>query len=230
MTTDTQTKDSMTNQIKLIALTQGAGELLEKTAQEVISYVARVSNPNNQLNFDTSAGLLKYCIKHEHWSIFEQAYMTLEINTTRAIAAQILRHRSFTYQEFSQRYAASTSLDPIKMPEFRRQDTKNRQNSIDDMDEFEIQRLQLQTQTLFDSATALYEQMLDRGVAKECARNILPLCTPTRIYMTGSCRSWIHYINLRSANGTQKEHMQIAEGCREIFVEQFPEIAAALEW
>jgi thymidylate synthase (FAD) len=230
MTTDTQTKDSMTNQIKLIALTQGAGELLEKTAQEVISYVARVSNPNNQLNFDTSAGLLKYCIKHEHWSIFEQAYMTLEINTTRAIAAQILRHRSFTYQEFSQRYAASTSLDPIKMPEFRRQDTKNRQNSIDDMDEFEIQRLQLQTQTLFDSATALYQQMLDRGVAKECARNILPLCTPTRIYMTGSCRSWIHYINLRSANGTQKEHMQIAEGCREIFVEQFPEIAAALEW
>ena len=230
MTTDTQTKDSMTNQIKLIALTQGAGELLEKTAQEVISYVARVSNPNNQLNFDTSAGLLKYCIKHEHWSIFEQAYMTLEINTTRAIAAQILRHRSFTYQEFSQRYAASTSLDPIKMPEFRRQDTKNRQNSIDDLDEFETQRLQLQTQTLFDSATALYQQMLDRGVAKECARNILPLCTPTRIYMTGSCRSWIHYINLRSANGTQKEHMQIAEGCREIFVEQFPEIAAALEW
>lgn len=230
MTTDTQTKDSMTNQIKLIALTQGAGELLEKTAQEVISYVARVSNPNNQLNFDTSAGLLKYCIKHEHWSIFEQAYMTLEINTTRAIAAQILRHRSFTYQEFSQRYAASTSLDPIKMPEFRRQDTKNRQNSIDDLDEFETQRLQLQTQTLFDSATALYQQMLDRGVAKECARNILPLCTPTRIYMTGSCRSWIHYINLRSANGTQKEHMQIAEGCREIFVEQFPEIATALEW
>ena len=230
MTTDTQTKDSMTNQNKLIALTQGAGELLEKTAQEVISYVARVSNPNNQLNFDTSAGLLKYCIKHEHWSIFEQAYMTLEINTTRAIAAQILRHRSFTYQEFSQRYAASTSLDPIKMPEFRRQDTKNRQNSIDDMDPFEVQNLEMQTQTLFDSAIALYEQMLNRGVAKECARNILPLATPTRIYMTGSVRSWIHYINLRSGHGTQKEHMQIAEGCREIFTEQFPEIATALEW
>lgn len=230
MTTDTQTKNSMTNQIKLIALTQGAGELLEKTAQEVISYVARVSNPNNQLNFDTSAGLLKYCIKHEHWSIFEQSYMTLEINTTRAIAAQILRHRSFTFQEFSQRYAASTSLDPIQMPAFRRQDTKNRQNSIDDIDEFETQKLELQTRTLFDSAIALYEQMLERGVAKECARNILPLCTPTRIYMTGSCRSWIHYINLRSSNGTQKEHMDIAEGCRDIFVEQFPEIAAALEW
>ena len=174
MTTDTQTKDSMTNQIKLIALTQGAGELLEKTAQEVISYVARVSNPNNQLNFDTSAGLLKYCIKHEHWSIFEQLYMTLEINTTRYYRSQILRHRSFTYQEFSQRYAASTSLDPIKMPEFRRQDTKNRQNSIDDMDPFEVQNLEMQTQTLFDSAIALYEQMLNRGVAKECARNILP--------------------------------------------------------
>lgn len=230
MTTDTQTRNSMTNQIKLIALTQGAGELLEKTAQEVISYVARVSNPNNQLNFDTSAGLLKYCIKHEHWSIFEQSYMTLEINTTRAIAAQILRHRSFTFQEFSQRYAASTSLDPIQMPAFRRQDTKNRQNSIDDIDEFETQKLELQTRTLFDSAIALYEQMLERGVAKECARNILPLCTPTRIYMTGSCRSWIHYINLRSSNGTQKEHMDIAEGCRDIFVEQFPEIAAALEW
>jgi len=230
MTTDTQTRNSMTNQIKLIALTQGAGELLEKTAQEVISYVARVSNPNNQLNFDTSAGLLKYCIKHEHWSIFEQSYMTLEINTTRAIAAQILRHRSFTFQEFSQRYAASTSLDPIQMPAFRRQDTKNRQNSIDNIDEFETQKLELQTRTLFDSAIALYEQMLERGVAKECARNILPLCTPTRIYMTGSCRSWIHYINLRSSNGTQKEHMDIAEGCRDIFVEQFPEIAAALEW
>ena len=230
MTTDTQTRNSMTNQIKLIALTQGAGELLEKTAQEVISYVARVSNPNNQLNFDTSAGLLKYCIKHEHWSIFEQSYMTLEINTTRAIAAQILRHRSFTFQEFSQRYAASTSLDPIQMPAFRRQDTKNRQNSIDNIAEFETQKLELQTRTLFDSAIALYEQMLERGVAKECARNILPLCTPTRIYMTGSCRSWIHYINLRSSNGTQKEHMDIAEGCRDIFVEQFPEIAAALEW
>ena len=198
-------------------------------AEQTMAYIARVSNPSNQEN-EKYAGLLRYCIKHNHWSVFEQSSMTLEIETTRAIAAQILRHRSFTYQEFSQRYAASTSLDPIKMPEFRRQDTKNRQNSIDDMDEFEIQRLQLQTQTLFDSATALYEQMLDRGVAKECARNILPLATPTRIYMTGSVRSWIHYINLRSGHGTQKEHMQIAEGCREIFTEQFPEIATALEW
>ena len=157
--------------------------------------------------------------------------MTLEIETTRAIAAQILRHRSFTYQEFSQRYADSSLLgDTIPLPELRRQDDKNRQNSIDDLDPFEVQTLQMQMQTLFDSSMALYKQMLDRGVAKECARNVLPLCTPTRIYMSGSCRSWIHYINLRSANGTQKEHMDIANACKEVFCEQFPIVAEALEW
>ena len=157
--------------------------------------------------------------------------MTLEIETTRAIAAQILRHRSFTYQEFSQRYADSSLLsDVIPLPELRRQDDKNRQNSIDDLDPFEVQTLQMQMQTLFDSSMALYKQMLDRGVAKECARNVLPLCTPTRIYMSGSCRSWIHYINLRSANGTQKEHMDIANACKEVFCEQFPIVAEALEW
>ena len=231
MTTDTQTKDSMTNQIKLIALTQGAGELLEKTAQEVISYVARVSNPNNQLNFDTSAGLLKYCIKHEHWSIFEQAYMTLEINTTRGIAAQVLRHRSFTYQEFSQRYADSSLLaEKIPLPELRRQDTKNRQNSIDDIDPFVRQEFQIKMQRHFEEGMKLYQDMLDASIAKECARFVLPLATPTRLYMSGSCRSWIHYITLRSANGTQKEHMDIAEECKKIFVEQFPTCAEALEW
>jgi thymidylate synthase (FAD) len=157
--------------------------------------------------------------------------MTLEISTTRAIAAQILRHRSFTYQEFSQRYADSSLLsDKIPLPELRRQDTKNRQNSIDDLDAFEVQNLELQMQTLFDSSMALYQQMLERGVAKECARNVLPLCVPTKIYMSGSCRSWIHYINLRTANGTQKEHMQVAEGCRRVFVEQFPIVSEALEW
>tara|TARA_B100001996_G_scaffold91333_1_gene68029 strand:- start:97 stop:594 length:498 start_codon:yes stop_codon:yes gene_type:complete len=156
--------------------------------------------------------------------------MTLELETTRAIAAQILRHRSFTYQEFSQRYAASTELGTIPLPKLRRQDLKNRQNSTDDLDEFVIQKLQMQMQTLFDSATALYNQMLEEGVAKECARMVLPLATPTRIYMTGSCRSWIHYINLRSAHGTQKEHMLIAEGCREIFIEQFPTVSEALGW
>ena len=158
--------------------------------------------------------------------------MTLEISTTRAIAAQILRHRSFTYQEFSQRYADSSLLgfDKIPLPELRRQDTKNRQNSIDDLDPFMTQTLEMQMQTLFDSSMALYEQMLKRGVAKECARNVLPLCVPTKLYMTGSVRSWVHYIDLRSANGTQKEHMLLAEGARAIFKEQFPTVSEALEW
>ena len=200
--------------------------------EENMAYIARVSNPANQDN-PSFEGLLKYCVKHQHWSVFEQAYMTLEISTTRAIAAQILRHRSFTYQEFSQRYADSSLLgfgDSIPLPELRRQDTKNRQNSIDDLDDEEIEILNKQMVTLFDSSMALYKQMLDRGVAKECARNVLPLCVPTKIYMTGSCRSWIHYINLRSANGTQKEHMDIAEECKEIFKEQFPTVAKALDW
>ena len=199
-------------------------------AEKHIAYCARVSNPSNQGN-DSFEGLIKYCIKHKHWSIFEQAFLTLEIETSRAIAAQVLRHRSFTFQEFSQRYADSSLLmDKIPLPELRRQDNKNRQNSTDDLDPFIRQNLELQMQTLFDSSMALYQQMLERGVAKECARNVLPLCTPTRIYMTGSCRSWIHYITLRSAHGTQKEHMQVAEACREIFIEQFPTVSEALEW
>jgi len=199
-------------------------------AEQTMAYIARVSNPSNQNN-EKYAGLLAYCIKHNHWSVFEQSSMTLEIETTRAIAAQILRHRSFTFQEFSQRYADSSMLaNKIPLPELRRQDTKNRQNSIDDLDAFVIQNLEIQMQTLFDSSMALYQQMLERGVAKECARNVLPLCVGTRIYMTGSCRSWIHYINLRTANGTQKEHMQVAESCKQIFIEQFPTVSEALEW
>jgi thymidylate synthase (FAD) len=199
-------------------------------AEKTMAYVARVSNPSNQDN-EKYSGLLKYCIKHNHWSVFEQSYMTLEISTTRAIAAQILRHRSFTYQEFSQRYADSSLLgDKIKLPELRRQDTKNRQNSIDDLDEFMVQKFQMQMKTLFDSSMALYQQMLEAGVAKECARNVLPLCVGTKIYMTGSCRSWIHYITLRSANGTQKEHMDVALACKEVFKEQFPSVSEALEW
>lgn len=199
-------------------------------AEQTMGYVARVSNPANQDNPKVSR-LLKYCVDHQHWSVFEQSFMTLEIETTRAIAAQILRHRSFTFQEFSQRYADSSLLgNKIPLPEMRRQDDKNRQNSIDDLDPFLVQKLEMQMQTLFDSSMALYQQMLGAGVAKECARNVLPLCTPTKIYMSGSCRSWIHYIDLRSAHGTQKEHMQIAEGCRKIFIEQFPTVAEALEW
>jgi thymidylate synthase (FAD) len=199
-------------------------------AEETMAYVARVSNPNNQDN-PNYAKLLAYCIKHNHWSVFEQAFMTLEVQTTRGIAAQILRHRSFTYQEFSQRYADSSLLaDKIPMIDLRRQDTKNRQNSIDDIDDFTKQEFEIQIQRHFASAMDLYQAMLDKGIAKECARFVLPLAVPTKIYMTGSVRSWIHYITLRSANGTQKEHMEIAEACKKIFVEQFPTCAEALEW
>ena len=194
-----------------------------------IAYCARVSNPNNQDN-EKFSGLLKYCIKHQHWSIFEQAFMTLEITTTRGLAAQILRHRSFTFQEFSQRYASTSFLGEIQLPELRRQDDKNRQNSIDDLDPEIVEKLNRQMITLFSSANNLYEQMLDAGVAKECARFVLPLATPTKLYMTGSIRSWLHYIDLRSAHGTQKEHMDIANLCKGIFVEQFPSISEAMEW
>ena len=207
--------------VKLISVTPDA----EKT----MAHIARVSNPDNQDN-PNYAGLLKYCIKHNHWSVFEQSSMTLEIETTRAIAAQILRHRSFTFQEFSQRYAQSNELGKIELPDLRRQDTKNRQNSIDDVDPFVKQKLEAQMITLFSSAQSLYNQMIEEGIAKECARMVLPLCTPPRIYMTGSARSWIHYIELRSANGTQKEHMDIANACKSIFIDTFPTIAEALEW
>tara|TARA_A100001201_G_scaffold3324_2_gene7641 strand:+ start:8416 stop:9066 length:651 start_codon:yes stop_codon:yes gene_type:complete len=198
-------------------------------AEKHIAYCARVSNPNNQDN-EKFSGLLKYCIKHQHWSIFEQAFMTLEITTNRGIAAQILRHRSFTFQEFSQRYAPTSFLGEIQLPELRRQDDKNRQNSIDDLDPEIVDKLNRQMITLFSSASALYEQMLGHGVAKECARFVLPLATPTKLYMTGSIRSWLHYIELRSAHGTQKEHMDIANSCKKIFVEQFPSISEAMEW
>ena len=211
--------------VKLVSITPDA--------EQMMAYIARVSNPSNQEN-EKYSGLLKYCIKHNHWSVFEQSTMTVEIETTRAIAAQILRHRSFTFQEFSQRYADTNLLKDkdttIPIPEYRRQDTKNRQNSIDDLDPDVIDRLNKQTKTLFSSAQSLYNQMVEQGVAKECARMVLPLAVPTRIYMTGSCRSWIHYINLRSAHGTQKEHMIIAEAVRDVFVEQFPAVSEALEW
>ena len=196
-------------------------------AEKHIAYCARVSNPKNQDN-ESIAGLLKYCIKHQHWSIFEQAFMTLEIETTRGLAAQILRHRSFTYQEFSQRYAESTALGDIELPELRRQDDKNRQNSIDDLDPKVVDKLNRQMNTLFSSAYSLYNQMLEAGVAKECARFVLPLATPTRLYMSGTVRSWLHYIELRTGHGTQKEHMEIANQCKSIFSEQFPTIASAM--
>ena len=199
-------------------------------AEKHMAYCARVSNPNNQGN-DNYAGLLRYCIKHQHWSIFEQAFMTLEINTTRGLAAQILRHRSFTFQEFSQRYADTKLLETnIPLPELRRQDTKNRQNSIDDIPEAQSKMLLGRIQNYFNEGLDLYNELLREGIAKECARFVLPLATPTRIYMSGSVRSWIHYIDLRSGHGTQKEHMEIANECKTIFTEQFPTVAEALSW
>ena len=199
-------------------------------SEKHMAYCARVSNPNNQDN-ENYAGLLRYCIKHQHWSIFEQAFMTLEINTTRGLAAQILRHRSFTFQEFSQRYADTNLLDTnIPLPELRRQDTKNRQNSIDDIPEDQSKMLLGRIQNYFNEGLDLYNELLREGIAKECARFVLPLATPTRIYMSGSVRSWVHYIDLRSGHGTQKEHMDIANACKSIFTEQFPTVSEALEW
>ena len=199
-------------------------------AEQHMAYCARVSNPNNQNN-ENYAGLLRYCIKHQHWSIFEQAFMTLEINTTRGLAAQILRHRSFTFQEFSQRYADTNLLDSnIPLPELRRQDTKNRQNSIDDIPEAQSKMLLGRIQNYFNEGLDLYNELLREGIAKECARFVLPLATPTRIYMSGSVRSWVHYIELRSGHGTQKEHMDIANACKTIFTEQFPTVSEALDW
>ena len=198
-------------------------------AEKTMAYIARVSNPNNQDNNDFSK-LLKYCIKNEHWSVFEQAYLTLKIETNRGIAAQILRHRSFTFQEFSQRYADSSQLGDIPLPKLRRQDDKNRQNSIPDIPKDLDEYFTSKISSHFQQAKELYEEMLKANIAKECARFVLPLATPTRIYMTGSCRSWIHYINLRSAHGTQKEHKEIAIGCRDIFCKNFPIVSKALNW
>ena len=198
-------------------------------AEKTMAYIARVSNPKNQNNDDFSK-LLSYCIKHEHWSVFEQSFMTIQIETNRGIAAQILRHRSFTFQEFSQRYAASSQLGKIPIPELRRQDLKNRQNSISDLPEEIKKKYENKIQDLFDKTSRIYQEMLEEGIAKECARFILPLATPTRIYMTGSCRSWIHYIKLRSAHGTQEEHKLIAIECKEIFREKFPIVSKALNW
>ena len=212
----------MTDNIKLVSVTPDA--------EKNIAYCARVSNPNNQDN-SSIAGLLNYCIKHKHWSIFEMAFMTVEINTNRGIAAQILRHRSFTFQEFSQRYADTNDLgNNIPLPDLRSQDHKNRQNSIDDLDEDKQAMYNMQMRELFAKSKALYDSMLAEGVAKECARFVLPLATPTRLYMSGSIRSWIHYIDLRSANGTQKEHQDIAISCKDIFCNQFPIISVALGW
>jgi thymidylate synthase (FAD) len=208
--------------VKLVSLTPDA--------EKQIAYCARVSNPANQEN-ENFKGLIKYCIRNKHWSVFEHGFMTVEINTSLAIATQILRHRTFTFQQFSQRYADSTDLLPeIPLPDLRRQDIKNRQNSVDDISSEITEPLKKQIQEHFEKTLILYKSLLEAGVAKECARFVLPQATQTRIYMSGPIRSWIHYIELRSSNGTQKEHMLVAEAIKRIFVQNFPAISEALGW
>lgn len=220
-------RGGMEQSVKLVAITEGVEDLVGRSAQDIITYVARVSNPNNQMSFETGSKLIRYCITHEHWSIFEHSYLTVEIKTSRAIAAQILRHRSFTFQEFSQRYAQA--FDCVTY-EARRQDSKNRQNSIDDMSEEDRVWFKNAQEEIWEDSKALYDEAIAKGIAKEQARFLLPLNTATTLYMTGSVRSWIHYIQLRSSNGTQKEHTDIAIACKSIIANRLPDVAAALEW
>jgi thymidylate synthase (FAD) len=208
----------MTHSVKLVHITPNA--------EELITYMARVSNPANQSNTETSARLIKYLIDHKHWSPFEMVNMCVEINTTRSIAAQILRHRSFSFQEFSQRYA-QVELDPV-LPEMRRQDLKNRQNSVDDLPLDVLDECDVLVTEAFVSALKAYDRLLELGVAKECAREVLPLATPTRLYMNGTIRSWIHYCQLRCANGTQKEHQDIARGVYKLLEEHVPNVCVSL--
>lgn len=197
-------------------------------AEKLIVKMARVSNPRNQTNWETGPKLLRYCLDQKHFSIFEMANMCVEINTTRAISAQILRHRSFSFQEFSTRYADVGELGSSVIPHLRRQDTKNRQNSIDDLDPEQISVYYRRISQLFEDAEHLYHEMVSTGVAKECARSILPLATPTRLYMNGSLRSWIHYLLLRESHGTQMEHQIIAKQIKQIFCNEFPIIGEAV--
>ena len=212
----------MSSLVRLVSITPDA--------EEIIAYCARVSNPANQDNHQTVDKLLGYCIEHGHWSIFEMANIVLEINTTRSISPQILRHRSFSFQEFSQRYARVSDLGGIDLPHLRRQDKKNRQNSFDDLSAEQTQLFYRRIASHYAEAEDLYEEMLSKGVAKECAREVLPLSSPTRLYMNGTVRSWIHYIQLRTTPGTQLEHQQIADSAKTIFCQQLPIIARALKW
>jgi thymidylate synthase (FAD) len=193
-------------------------------AEHLIVKMARVSNPANADNTATAPKLLQYLIRHRHWSPFEMASLCIKIETERDIAAQILRHRSFSFQEFSTRYAETMRAE---IPALRRQDTANRQNSTDDLDPEVIEALQMDAGGVIAAAFLTYQNMLLQGVAKETARRILPLCTPTTLYMHGTLRSWIHYIHVRTDASTQLEHRLIAEGCRAIFAKQFPTIAEA---
>lgn len=197
------------------------------TAEEIVTYSARVSSPDNQLKHNTASRLLSYLIKHKHWSPFEMATLTLEITTSRAISAQIIRHRSFSYQEFSQRYSKTNNIIQYSA---RRQDLKNRQNSLDDMDNADRIWFQDAQRTVNYHSTNLYNEALARGIAKEQARFLLPMASETTLFMTGSVRSWIHYLQLRTDVSTQLEHRIIAEECKKVFCEHFPNIAKAMEW
>ncbi len=208
------------NQVKLVHITPNA--------EELISYMARVSNPSNQSNTETSAKLIKYLIDHQHWSPFEMVNMCVEISTNRAVAAQLLRHRSFSFQEFSQRYAAVTSIELPELPELRRQDKKNRQNSINDLDPALVNTFEYDIAKHYADCYRLYQRMLDVGIAKECAREVLPLGTPTRLYMNGTVRSWLHYCDLRTGNGTQKEHAVIAGQVQDLLYKHLPNVCEAM--
>lgn len=209
--------------VKLVSITKPEVEGMD-TAEELVAYCARVSNPENQMNTETAPRLVKYLIKHKHWSPFEMVNMCVEIETSRAIAAQILRHRSFSFQEFSQRYSAATEIEPI---ELRKQADKNRQSSAEVIDEPVINNV---VKYAIDHAVQTYEKLLSQGVAKEQARMVLPLTTKSTLYMNGSIRSWVHYLDLRCAMDTQKEHRDVANAVKNIFVENFPNISEALEW
>lgn len=214
--------------VKLVSITQPLIKTKEGdrylTASELISYAARVSNPSNQLNVETASKLLGYCLKHKHFSIFEQACFGVEIQTSRAIAAQILRHKSFSFQEYSQRYSLATEIEEV---ELRAPAEKNRQSSEKIINDLALQ--DLVNNSLFQ-AKINYDTLIKSGVSKETARMILPLATSTTLYMTGTVRSWIHYLELRCAPDTQKEHRLVALAIKDIFIEHFPDIAKALEW
>ena len=210
----------MTHSVQLVHITP--------SAEELITYMARVSNPSNQSNTETSAKLIKYLIRNQHWSPFEMVNMCVEINTTRSIAAQILRHRSFSFQEFSQRYADVTTIGTPVIPSLRRQDVKNRQNSIDDLSTSEKELFYRRIHKLFAESEDLYREMVSKGIAKECAREVLPLSSPTRMYMNGTVRSWLHYCDLRTSHGTQREHAQIAAQVQDLLYEYLPNVSEAM--
>jgi thymidylate synthase (FAD) len=197
------------------------------SAEDLIVYCARVSNPTNQLNTETGPKLINYLIKHKHWSPFEMVSMTVEIKTTRAIAAQILRHRSFSFQEFSQRYSTATQIEEF---ELRKQGKTNRQVGDDPVNNFEYIDLINEINLLQQQGLDLYNRLIDKGIAKECARMVLPLNTQTTLYMAGTIRSWIHYISVRATEDTQKEHRLIAEEIKQLFIKHFPIISKALEY